>query len=371
MAATSERLSIQVIRGEVLGVTVYRGFASLADLARVSQADVYDQESNPIGTQRDLNPRHAREAYDYVRTRAFRFFPEIVLNARESSILRFRAITAGSDLGVLTIDTGRMQQLLKRRAVVISRLDGNHRLFYADGHNPNLPPIEDEVGFCLIYGLKGATNESELTLFRDINANQKGMNTSHLDSVALRLAGSNLASRDPLLFIAERLMSDTRSPFYGLVYRGGSKTDAAVQVIPLRSLKTSVQYTKSQSRHLGKLGPDGQAALIMRYWQAVKRWVPEAWKEPKKYIVIRSTGFWAMSFIGSAVIDHALTTGEVTASAMLKTLRSGRQWDWTTAGDFRGFGGRAGATEIATAVTGEFAVGALSLAEIEKNLTHS
>jgi hypothetical protein len=71
------------VRARVLGVQVYRGFAKLADLAAVSKADVYDQKSNPTGTQRDLNPAHARQAYEYVKTRDLGFWPEVCLCARK------------------------------------------------------------------------------------------------------------------------------------------------------------------------------------------------------------------------------------------------------------------------------------------------
>jgi hypothetical protein len=64
-------LKIPVIRGTVLGVNVYRGFARLCDLSRISKPDVYDAISNPKGTQRDLSPKHAKEAYEYVRNSEF------------------------------------------------------------------------------------------------------------------------------------------------------------------------------------------------------------------------------------------------------------------------------------------------------------
>jgi len=69
MANSSSYLEIPVIRGIVLGVTVYRGHAKLSDLARISSADIYDQINNPMGTQRDLSIKHAKDAYEYVKNR--------------------------------------------------------------------------------------------------------------------------------------------------------------------------------------------------------------------------------------------------------------------------------------------------------------
>lgn len=76
-------LKLPVVRAKVLGVNVYRGFANLGDLADVSKADIYDQKGNPTGTQRDLSPSHARDAYEYVKNRDLGFWPEVFLCARK------------------------------------------------------------------------------------------------------------------------------------------------------------------------------------------------------------------------------------------------------------------------------------------------
>ncbi len=69
-----------------LDTICFRGAAPLAHLALASQADIFDQVSNPGGLQRDLSPKHASDAYDYVRRGRDpnypRAFPEIVLNVR-------------------------------------------------------------------------------------------------------------------------------------------------------------------------------------------------------------------------------------------------------------------------------------------------
>src|SRR5947199_9468547 len=94
-------LEVPVIKGTVLGVNVYRGFARLCDLARLSKADIYDQVNNPTGTQRDLNPKHAREAYEYVRTHDLAFWPEVFLCAREPKVINFSPNKGTPSIGVL------------------------------------------------------------------------------------------------------------------------------------------------------------------------------------------------------------------------------------------------------------------------------
>ena len=173
MAKTKRQiLKSPAIRATICGVRVYRGFAALGDLADISRADIYDQQKNPQGTQRDLSPAHARDAYEYVKNRSLGFWPEVFLCARKRNVLTFRPFSPETpDVGVLEID---VEEAVDSKEIVISRVDGNHRLHYGDGKQPGYSRIQKLVSFCLAYGL---TREEEITLFRDINDNQKRMNT--------------------------------------------------------------------------------------------------------------------------------------------------------------------------------------------------
>src|ERR1700722_2511864 len=209
-------ITCAVIRNKVLGVNVYRGFQKLCILADISKADIYDQTKNPHGTQRDLSPKHAKEAYEYVKNSELGFWPEVFLCARDNSVLTYRPLSVEMpDIGMLEIDVDKISNSKK---VCISRVDGNHRLNYADGKEKNYSPIEKVVSFCLAFDLK---REEEIQLFKDINKNQKPMNTSHLDGIEVRLTpGEELKRRTPDLYIAQRLSSDNASPLNGKVYEG-------------------------------------------------------------------------------------------------------------------------------------------------------
>src|ERR1041385_5929820 len=105
------KLVVPAIRGRVLGVNVYRGFAKLGDLADISQADIYHQVDNPTGTQRELSLTHARDAHDYVRTHDLGFWPEVFLCARLKSSITFTPFSDESpDVGVLEFDLGRIHK---------------------------------------------------------------------------------------------------------------------------------------------------------------------------------------------------------------------------------------------------------------------
>jgi len=345
----SKVLRLPVVRANVLGVKVYRGFAYLADLADMSRADIYDQRNNPMGTQRDLSPAHARDAYEYVKNRDMGFWPEVFLCARKKDSVTFYPVSSKLDsLGILEIDVsaGRTGS-----GIAISRIDGNHRLHYGDGKQSGYSRIEKVVSFCLAYDL---TREEEIRLFKDINDNQRHMNTSHLDGIEVRLTPEEeLKHRHPDLYIAQRLSRDPASPLYGRVFEGGKKPVGVD--IPLRGLKTGIEYMLSRSTQLPHLeDAEAQYRVIRNYFDAVKKWQPKTWSSPKDYIMLRGSGLWAICFIGANVIDRVLLQSEFKPTQMLAVLRSGKDWDWGRKGDFNGLGGRAGAVEISRRVTGKF-----------------
>lgn len=341
----TEALSCPVVRAKVLGVNVYRGFAKLADLADVSKADIYDQQNNPKGTQRDLRPAHARNAYEYVKNSDLGFWPEVFLCARKKDVVTFYPVSQESpELGFLEIDI----KAAKAATLAISRVDGNHRLHYSDGKQSGYSRIEKQVSFCLAYDL---TRDEEIQLFKDINKNQQRMNTSHLDGIEVRLTPEEqLKHRTPELYIAQRLGRDPASPLHGRVFEGGKKPVGVD--IPLRGLRTGIEYMLSRSTQLPRLeDAEAQYRVIRNYFDAVKKWQPKAWSSPKEYIMLRGSGLWAICFIGSQVIDRALLQDKFKASQMLTILRSGKDWDWGTKGDFKGLLGRGGALEISKQVT--------------------
>lgn len=348
MSTSDTQLKIPVIRGVVLGATVYRGYAKLSDLARISKADIYDQVNNPLGTQRDLKLKHAKDAYEYVKNKDFAFWPEVFLCARNGKVARFAPNEDDKDVGTLIID---LIIATDTKSIAISRVDGNHRLHLADGSTEGFPPIHKSVSFCLAYDL---TREQEIIIFKDINDNQKRMSTSHLDNIEVRLTEEDaLKRKSPDLYIAQKLGRDPKSPLFGIIHEGGKKYSNLI--IPLRTLRTGISYMLSRSSQLPLLADaDAQYVLIKNYFTAVKKWQKDAWEKPSEYIVLRGSGLWAICFIGSGVIDKVLIEEKYKSDDMLKILRSGKNWDWSNEGDFKGFGGRGGALEISKRVNKQF-----------------
>ncbi|MEM9350084.1 MAG: DGQHR domain-containing protein [Pseudomonadota bacterium] len=338
-------MKISIIRGEVLGIDVVRGFAPLSLLSKISKPDIFDERANPTGTQRDLSPKHARDAYEYARNTERGYWPEVFLCLRDPEAVKYKRTKQGRETLEFNPD-----DIAERSDIVISRADGNHRLELADGKGKGGEPIDRPVSFCLAMSLSQA---EEIAIFRDINDNQKSMDTSHLDKIEIRLAGEDsVKSRDPALFIANRLANDDDSVLKGFVYQGGKRPPGTI--IPLRGLHTGVQYMLSRQTKLTALGGvDAQLVLIKNYFSALKIWVPGAWSNPKDYLLLRGAGLWGTCFLGAEVIDRTLSNKNFEVLDMVEVLESGRKWNWTRNGDFAGYSGRGGAVKIADQIIRE------------------
>src|SRR5258705_9119635 len=97
-------LKIPVLKSRVLGVDVVRGYARLCDLATISDPDIYDAKSNPTGTQRDLSPKHAKDAYEYVQREDVAFWPEVFLALRSSENFTFKLSDEETGYGEASFD---------------------------------------------------------------------------------------------------------------------------------------------------------------------------------------------------------------------------------------------------------------------------
>jgi DGQHR domain-containing protein len=320
-----------------LDTICYRGSAPLAHLALVSQPDVFDQETNPEGLQRDLSPKHASEAYEYAHRNAVparpRAFPEVVLNVRDKSAVRVEQIDPGPD-GNRHVRL-RFNRAKENGKVVVSRVDGNHRLFYAAG-DERRNPLLAKVPFQIHIGL---TRDQERSLFVDINANQKGLNTSHLAIMQSKLTPEELEMRDHLdRWIAHKLVEDPASPWHGMIHLGGSKKGSRVQglkrPINFASLQGGMVRTLRKSQYVHDLtDPQAQYALVRNYWNAVKRVFAEEWANQKDFLLLKNIGVWSMSIFGGTVIDRCMAKGDVSIETMARYLEQARgRWDWRRLG---------------------------------------
>ncbi len=308
-----------VLLGTVLGHQAYRGFGSLADISRISKPDIFDQDQNRQGTQRNLSLTHARRAHQYVQGTSKAFYPEMILNIRDKSFVKFVELDVknGTKFGLLKF----VKDPTKSDKIVVSRLDGNHRLWFADGHQAGFDPITRQVSFCIL-ALQDL--DTELELFRDINDNQMGMNTSHLQNITARLLGDKaLKVQKPALYIVQKLLKEKGSPLKGLVHEGGkAQNKATLTGLTIANLTSSVSDMLARSAKLPQFpDADAQYKVIENFWTAVKKWIPKAWTNPKDYLIFRGVGLYAISYVGIEIIDRALLKGKFSSNDMYHYLK--------------------------------------------------
>jgi len=308
-----------VIVGTCLGHKAYRGFAPLSDLADISKADIFDQDNNPTGTQRNLSVQHARKAYQYETESKCAFYPEMILNIRDKSYIRFRELQDhnATKFGVLEF----VKDPRTASKIVVSRLDGNHRLWFANGGEKGMDPVSRSASFCVVVL---ESSDAELELFRDINDNQMGMNTSHLQNITVRLLGEKaLKFKNPSLYIVHRLQKDKKSPLAGMIHEGGKvRKGATLAGLTTANLANAIRDMLSRSAKIAQFPEaDAQYEVIKNFWLAVKKWLPEAWKRPRDFVIFKGVGLYAISYIGIEVIDRSLTRAKFASDDMLAYLK--------------------------------------------------
>lgn len=145
-----------IFSADVLGsiFKVIRGFADLRDLAAVSvpyKMTVGNELGRVLGHQRELDPKHAQDIKRYLEHGDNRFIPEVILSLRCGNLDEIRE--SGEILGVQTPSDSdivvkrrfsgknhHIQQIRVQRskidaireAKLIRRIDGNHRLAFAE-----------------------------------------------------------------------------------------------------------------------------------------------------------------------------------------------------------------------------------------------
>ena len=341
-----------------LDTLCYRGSAPLAQLALISQPDIFDQVTNPEGLQRDLSPKHASEAYEYVhksRNKAFpRAFPEVVLNVRDKSVLR----QDDSENGSVSLNFSAAD--MKEGRIYVSRVDGNHRLFFAAG-DERREPLLAEVPFQLHVGL---SREQERSLFVDINSNQKGLSSSHLAVMQNRLSPEEIEIRDHLdRWLASKLSKDPLSPWHGMIHEGGSKKGTRQQgltrLVNFASIQGGLTKMLSKSQYIHDLGDSELQYIVIRnYWQAVKMAFAPEWAEPKKSLLLKNVGVWSLSILGATIIDRCMPLHQVDTEHFAQYLSQARaRFDWSrdATGDraISGMSGNKAALIIAAAMAAE------------------
>jgi len=369
--------------GQNLNVLCLRGFAGLHHLAAISDADVFDQELNPRGTQRDIKKAHARECLAYAQQALEdepedypRFFPEVLLNIRTMNVVeiydpedpsRLLDINSYSPVDDVPDRVG-IRILLKDyewpktlKAPHVSRVDGNHRLYGTDEYLNHLAKeetdwSEDEfaqVSFCLLVGLKEI---DEARLFGDINGKHEGMETAHLVGLEFRTKEVDEMKYDQNLrpnWLAHELSAPGRA-FHNVVFMGGSKAGVkealgSVPPIKINSLKSTVAMQLQSSKTVEAAyrdDPEMLLEILNNYWSAVSETFPEAWTDKKNFILLQAIGLGGFAKFGGYLIDRAFEDNALSKDDFKSYLAPVSKKMELKRTDFEGIAGAGGQSHV-------------------------
>ena len=325
---SQDMVKLYAFKSKALDVDCYRGFARLSDLARISNADEYNAVTNPSGIQRELNKQHAREAYNYAskeKEGEKRIWPEIILNLRDKAKVKREGFSPIKNMPSDTCSVKMKIDLTRidcgNKNPTFSRVDGNHRLFYAGGIEKKYPQVDVMVPFCI---LDGVSIDQEKRIFRTINEEQKGLSTDHILRTTEQLTpDAKLMEENPVHWLTNQLRDQHSSPFYDLVRMPGKKERGKLYIIKHKSLYDGIRifYGKLGIRYKKLDNLQSLSILLIHYFNAVKRKWQEEWMAPKGYLLMTNTGMQALGFVGAELIERQINAKEVKEEHFYNVLR--------------------------------------------------
>jgi len=215
---------------------------------------------------------------------------------------------------------------------VLAQVDCQHRL----GH---LADLSVELPFMCFIGL---SEREEMEIFNVINSKAKGLSTSLLDFHDAQLS-ADLAADRPELFVALFLKNDSGSPWYRQLDLGGASTSGMTRRASLRTLQKAIkrfinktQITKARSIH-------ETAQAVLDFWAAVAIAMPDQWSKPRKHLLTKGIGVYALMDIAADIYNEA-TPGQARDKKYFTAVLAdfAGEFDWSTEGPLKGLGGEGG-----------------------------
>ncbi len=324
MARVHSTIRIGGVVGLCARHRVFLGFARARLLHSASFADVLDAESGR-GYQRRINLQHSLDFRRYIQAPRSATIP-LTFNARPErrDAWTVRGSAGGSEL-IIRAGCG----------PVLAQVDCQHRL----GH---LHDLDISLPFMCFLGLSA---REEMEIFNVINAKAKGLSTSLIDFHAATLA-TDLGLERPELLVALHLHHDPESPWYRQLDIGGHSTSGLHRRASLRTMQKACKRFLLQT-DLGKWkSVEAAARAVLAFWAAVAQVLPDAWNEPRKHLLTKGVGVYALMSIAADLVRESTNLDDCDRSYFTASLGDFLpQFDWTTEGPLRGLGGESGVSE--------------------------
>lgn len=301
---------------------VFIGFAPAELLHRLSFADVLDEDTGR-GYQRRFNPKHSLDFRKYIHRPNSSTIP-LTFNLRPGPDKAW-CLDEGQPIASLRIKSA--------AGKVLAQVDCQHRLGFLSDTSVPLP-------FMTFLGL---SEKEEMEVFNIINSKAKGLSTSLLDFHDASLA-SDLAVERPELFIALHLNQNTESPWYHQLDLGGNSTSGLFRRASLRTMQKAVKRFLNQTKILSKHAPLFAFQVLLDFWIAVSMVVREAWENPRRHLINKGVGVYALTAIAGDLYRESEESGQACDKRFLIAKLSDfiAEIDWTGTGQLAGLGGQTG-----------------------------
>lgn len=310
------------MRGRSLDRPALLGFASARVLYAESFADVLDEASGR-GYQRRLNSRHSLDFRRYVQEPGSTTIP-----------LTFNLRGREGDGWHLVEQDDAVSLNLYAGARPLAQVDCQHRL----GH---LSDLDVELPFMTFIGL---CEREEMEIFGIINGKAKGLSNSLLDFHDAQLC-SDLASERPELLVALHLKNEPSSPWYNRLDLGGNQVSGLERRASLRTMQKACRIL---TKRLKPRSADDIARIAHDFWCAVALVMPDAFSKPRKSLVTKGIGVYALTDLAADFVLEAPTGARCDAAyfaAIVSDLAP--MLDWGNDGPLGGLGGEGGARRAA------------------------
>lgn len=302
---------------------VFIGFAAAQLLHRLSFADVLDEDTGR-GYQRRFNPQHSLDFRKYIQQADSSTIP-LTFNIRPCTNSSWELVERKDGRAILRIrsDAGK----------ILAQVDCQHRLGYLNDLSITLP-------FMTFLGL---SEKEEMEVFNVINSKAKGLSTSLLDFHDASLT-SDLAVERPELFIALHLNHNPESPWFRQLDLGGGSTSGLMRRASLRTMQKAIKRFLRFSKILSKRSPELAAQVVLAFWVAVSVLLREEWDNPRRHLVNKGVGVYALMTIAADLYQESETTGQTCDKKFLLARLSEfiTDIDWSSTGKLAGLGGEAG-----------------------------
>ncbi len=188
----------------------------------------------------------------------------------------------------------------------------------------------------------GLNEREEMEVFNVINSKARGLSSSLLDFHDAQLS-TDLGTDRPELYIALYLRNEQRSPWFRQLDLGGTSTSGMTRRASLRTLQKATKLFLARTRILATRRIDEAAQVVLDFWAALVVVLPEQWAKPRRHILTKGIGVYALMDIAADLYNEAADKPSCDKRYFAAALADfAPEFDWTTDGCLKGLGGEGG-----------------------------